>query len=235
VTETGFLRPVLLVDLLARTSPLVEAMWAGADLRAPSEGVWWAGIDLAPVWLDIAREFTEDWTHQQQIRDAVGRPALTEAQFLDPLIDTFLRALPNTYHHVPAGLLGESVLITIDDHGRELTWPLRAEPAGWTLHRAQLFAHTARVRLPADTLWRSQPARSALPRRCAQHTLRPTATGTTALQHRVRCALKIGSSRTRHALVSAKDPHSRRPEPSGQSRRSSIPLWRGQARPAWIG
>ena len=153
VTGTGFLSPVLLVGLLAHTSALVEAMWAGADLHALSEGVWWAGIDLAPAWLDIARDFTEDWTHQQQIRDAVGRPGLTEAQFLDPLIDTFLRALPNTYRHVPAGL-GESVLITIDDHGRELTWSLRAEPAGWTLHRARLSAHTARIRLPADTLWR---------------------------------------------------------------------------------
>lgn len=50
VTETGFLSPGLLVDLLAHTSPLVEAMWAGADLHAPSEGVWWAGIDLAPAW-----------------------------------------------------------------------------------------------------------------------------------------------------------------------------------------
>jgi hypothetical protein len=36
VTETGFLSPVLLVDLLAHTSPLVEAMWAAADLHAPS-------------------------------------------------------------------------------------------------------------------------------------------------------------------------------------------------------
>ncbi len=46
------------------------------------------------------------------------------------------------------------MLITIDDHGRELTWSLRAEPRGWTLYRAQLSARTARIRLPADTLWR---------------------------------------------------------------------------------
>lgn len=114
-----------------------------------------------------------------------------------------------------AGAPGESVLITIDDHGRELTWSLRAEPAGWTLYRAHLSAHTARIRLPATASGGSQPARSAAPRRCAQHTLRAPATGATAVQHRVRCALKIGSSRTRHALVPAKDPHSRPPEALG--------------------
>lgn len=26
------------------------------------------------MWLDAAREYTEFWVHQQQIRDATGRP-----------------------------------------------------------------------------------------------------------------------------------------------------------------
>jgi uncharacterized protein (TIGR03083 family) len=163
VTETGFLSPGLLVDLLARTSPLVEAMWAGADLHAPSEGVWWAGIDLAPAWLDIARDFTEDWTHQQQIRDAVGRPGLTEAQFLDPLIDTFLRALPNTYRHVPAGQ-GDSVLITIDDHGtlRALrNWPNRSSTSCPLCAEDRLELDAARACLSAGSSFEAAGASRA--------------------------------------------------------------------------
>lgn len=58
------------VPLQARA---LEAMWAAGDLDAPSEGVWWAGVELAPLWLDVARDCSEDGTHQQQIRDAVRR------------------------------------------------------------------------------------------------------------------------------------------------------------------
>jgi hypothetical protein len=235
VTETGFLSPVLLVDLLAHTSPLVEAMWAAANLHAPSEGVWWAGIDLAPVWLDIARDFSEDWTHQQQIRDAVGRPGLTEAQFLDPLIDTFLRALPNTYHHVPAGL-GESVLITIDDHGRELTWSLLAEPAGWTLHRAQLSAHTARIRLPADVLWRlATGAISASAAVRTAHLEGPRNWPNRSSTSCPLCAKGRLESDAARACLSAGSSF----EAAGASRAKAVDLvflcGRRQARPAWSG
>ncbi|MFD8529560.1 hypothetical protein ACFV0L_19270 [Streptosporangium canum] len=57
----------------------------------------WAATDLAsPAWLDIAREYTEFWVHQQQIRDAVSRPGADDPDLLGPVIDTFLRALPRT-------------------------------------------------------------------------------------------------------------------------------------------
>ena len=153
VADTGFLSPVLLVDLLTHTSSLLEAMWADADLNAPSEGVWWAGIEVAPVWLDLARDYSEDWTHQQQIREAIGRPGLTEPRFLDPLLDTLLRALPRTYRDVRAPD-GASVLITVTDEDRELIWSLRADRAGWMLGPGPAGEPTARVVVPADTLWR---------------------------------------------------------------------------------
>ncbi len=153
VTETRFLSPVLLIDLLAHTSRTIEEMWAAAELDAPSEGVWWAGIDLAPVWLDLARDFSEDWTHQQQVRDATGRPGLTEARFLDPVLDTFLRALPHTYRQVPAPP-GVTVLVAVEDSERQLTWALQADSQGWTLHRDSLPQPIARVSVPAGTLWR---------------------------------------------------------------------------------
>ncbi|HEX3202686.1 MAG TPA: hypothetical protein VHW42_12245 [Actinomycetes bacterium] len=36
--------------------------------------VSWVGPDPAPNWLDVAREYSERWTHQQQIRDAAEIP-----------------------------------------------------------------------------------------------------------------------------------------------------------------
>jgi uncharacterized protein (TIGR03083 family) len=75
VAAASFLSPGLLVELLTFTAGSVQTMWAEAHLDAPSIGVSWAGVDPAPVWLDAAREYTEAWTHRQQIRDATGRPS----------------------------------------------------------------------------------------------------------------------------------------------------------------
>jgi hypothetical protein len=46
--------------------------------------VSWAGPDTSPAWLDIARDYTEFWVHQQQIRDAVDRPGADRPQLLHP-------------------------------------------------------------------------------------------------------------------------------------------------------
>lgn len=58
-----------------------------------------------------------------------------------------------TYRHVPAPPEA-SVLVLLDDSGRELAWSLDAEPAGWTLRRELPRTPTARITMPAETLWR---------------------------------------------------------------------------------
>jgi hypothetical protein len=40
--------------------------------------------------------YGEDWTHHQQIRDAVKATGTLLVSFLDPVLDTFMRALPMT-------------------------------------------------------------------------------------------------------------------------------------------
>lgn len=35
--------------------------------------VSWASDGPVPLWFDMARELTERWVHQMQIREAVGR------------------------------------------------------------------------------------------------------------------------------------------------------------------
>jgi hypothetical protein len=68
--------PRLLRELLAFCGPEVEACFSSLDPMRISGPVDWAGPDPAPVWFDLAREFAERWHHQQQIRDATGRPPL---------------------------------------------------------------------------------------------------------------------------------------------------------------
>lgn len=154
VAQTRFLSPALLLDLLGHSAGLIQQMWAEADLTSLGEGVWWAGIARAPVWLDVAREYTEEWTHQQQIRDAVVRPGLTTPDFLDPALDTFLRALPHTYEDL-GGRDKTTVWVTLEDGPRGLDWALETGHDGWSIRPGQgSYPPHAHVTLPAETLWR---------------------------------------------------------------------------------
>src|SRR3569833_520364 len=94
--------PQLLLEFLAVTAPAVEKIFASLDPMAMNGAVSWAGPDPAPVWFDLAREFTERWHHQQQIRDATGRPALYDPYFFAPVLDAFVRALPHNFRHTDA-------------------------------------------------------------------------------------------------------------------------------------
>jgi hypothetical protein len=105
------------------------------------------------VWLDVAREFTERWHHQQQIRDAVGRPGLLQPRFLGPVIDAFVRALPRTYRAVAAPV-GTCVVLSVtgDAGGR---WALRREPERWRLYVADPEGKVdAELTLDQDVAWR---------------------------------------------------------------------------------
>ena len=59
--------------------------------------VSWAGDERSPNWFDTARELTERWHHQQQIRLAVDRPGIMTRELYFPVLDCFMRALPHAY------------------------------------------------------------------------------------------------------------------------------------------
>lgn len=64
--------------------------------------VAWAGEEESLNWFHIAREYTEKWHHQQQIRDAVTKPGIITKEFYYPFLQTFMRALPHTYRNTAA-------------------------------------------------------------------------------------------------------------------------------------
>jgi hypothetical protein len=105
VEATRRLSPRVLIDLLRLTGEQTQAFWESRDLSAIGDPVSWAGPDPAPVWLDIAREYTERWHHQQQIRDAVAAPGLRDGPPIKTVLDTFVRAFPHSFRdlHAPDG------------------------------------------------------------------------------------------------------------------------------------
>jgi uncharacterized protein (TIGR03083 family) len=161
VTAMRRLSGPVIVDLLRWTGEQTCQYWSGRDLMALAGAVSWAGPGPAPRWLDVAREYTERWTHQQQIREAVGRPLMSEARWIGPVIATFVWALPHTFRAVEA-TVGTAVTLTVDGEGGA-TWTIVRAEAGaedqeqrsaWRLFAGRPDAPAARVNMSADTAWR---------------------------------------------------------------------------------
>jgi len=152
VKAAARLSPRVLCELTKLAGEQVCDYFKSLDPFALGGPVDWAGPEPAPVWLDLAREYTEWWHHQQQIRDAVGKPGLKEPKFFAPVIDTFLRALPHTYRDVDAQdntMIG--VTITGDAGGR---WILRRENRQWQLFVDGQEIADAETTLDQEIAWR---------------------------------------------------------------------------------
>ncbi len=143
--------PQLVCDLLRFGGDETQRYFESLDLFAIGEPVSWAGPDPAPVWLDIAREYTERWHHHQQIRDALGCPDLTEPRLFAPVLDTFVRALPHTFRDVRAAN-GTHVRLTISGDAGGV-WSLIREDR-WSLFCEVSEEPQAAVAMDSDTAWR---------------------------------------------------------------------------------
>ncbi len=74
------------------------------DLSAPAlYPVSWAGEEQSRQWFDIAREYTERWHHQQQIRLAVGAKSILGRELYFPFLEISMLALPFHFSLKPAG------------------------------------------------------------------------------------------------------------------------------------
>jgi uncharacterized protein (TIGR03083 family) len=152
VTGTRRISPGLLIELLAMTGELTEAYFTSLDMTALGMPVDWAGPEPAPVWLDVAREYTERWVHQQHIRDAVGKPGLKERRWFAPVLDAFVRGLPRALRNAPAAN-GAALRLTIaGDSGGE--WVALRHKGNWMLGTAPGMSVDAMVELDEDYAWR---------------------------------------------------------------------------------
>lgn len=155
VQATRRLSPQVLMTLLESTGAAYCDYLESLDPEAPALfSVAWAGESQSPNWFHVAREYTEKWHHQQQIRLATGRgyDELFSQKLFAPLIDTLLRALPHHYRDVP-GQDGDVLRVAVTGEGGG-EWFLVWKSGDWSLSRTAPNPATATVGLPDRLAWR---------------------------------------------------------------------------------
>lgn len=133
VKATKRMSPALLVDLLESTGKEYSRQIEKQDLYADAIfPVSWAGEDVSKNWFHIAREYTEKYHHQMQIREAVGatKDIMTKELF-HPFIHTLLMGLPHTYRNVEAAENSVVKIAIGGDAGGE--WFLYRKDNKWSL------------------------------------------------------------------------------------------------------
>jgi uncharacterized protein (TIGR03083 family) len=152
VKATARISPKMLIDLLELTGEQFYEYVQTLDQMAMGGVVSWAGPDPAPMWMDIAREYTERWIHQQQIRDAVNKPGLKEKRFFHPVLDTFVRALPHTFKDIPVADTTVLEFAVIGEAGD--VWYLVGEANRWSLFKDVALQPVAIVTIDQETCWK---------------------------------------------------------------------------------
>lgn len=143
--------PQILCELIRRYDAELLRLFETLEPDAPGLGVVWAGQWQSPNWFDVAREYTEKWHHQQQLRDATGRPALYDPALLSPVLETFARGLPFAYRKLRAPN-GAAVSISVTGNG--LGWTLRRMEDGWSLWTGVARNSATSIEASADLMWR---------------------------------------------------------------------------------
>jgi uncharacterized protein (TIGR03083 family) len=114
--------------------------------------VSWAGEERSLNWFDTAREFTERWHHQQQIRIAVDKPGIMTREFYHPVLDCFMRALPHAHRDVPAQPRALAQFDILGDCGG--SWYLYRHGGAWILNSLPIGNRISRTTIPQEIAWR---------------------------------------------------------------------------------
>lgn len=148
------LSPAVLMELLAQSGAEYTAYLNTLDPWATAAfAVAWAGETESPNWFHIARDYTEKWHHQQQIREAVGQTAaLMTPELFRPLIETFVRGLPHAYRAIEAPA-GTRVQVAVGSEAGG-TWQLARTAEGWQLAEDLRTAPTAAITVAPDIAWK---------------------------------------------------------------------------------
>ena len=147
------LSPRVIIDLLRISGKEYCDYLSSLDPQAPAVfTVDWAGEEESKNWFHIAREYTEKWHHQQQIRLAVNQQdELLKDEWYRPFMDTSIRALPHHYRdlHAEEGdliqftILGESEMNYFLEYG-----------SGWQLMESANQEPACTVRIPGEDAWK---------------------------------------------------------------------------------
>ncbi|WP_263415425.1 maleylpyruvate isomerase N-terminal domain-containing protein [Terriglobus albidus] len=146
------LSPSILIELMETACEQSADFHESLDPFAQATfNVSWAGEEISANWFDTARELTERWHHQQQIRLATGRPGILTRELYHPVLDCFIRGLPFAYRHVDASP-GTNLLLEISGEcgGR---WVLSREEHRWHFLREMPSQIACSITVPEEIAW----------------------------------------------------------------------------------
>ena len=148
IDGTQVLSPALITAMLGWAGQQFDSYLASVDLARPSS-VYWAGD--APVWFDLAREFSERWVHYQQIRAAVRPepPDGPQDRYLGLILSIFIWGYPHQYRATAP--VGTTVAVEVSDIG---AWTLTRSVSEWILDEGQPTRPAATLQMTGDAAWR---------------------------------------------------------------------------------
>ena len=147
------LSPLVLIDMLKLACEQSARFHESLDPFARATfAVSWAGEETSLNWFDTARELTERWHHQQQIRLATNRPGIMTPDLYHPVLECFVRGLPHAYRDVDAPV-GTTLQLEISGEcGGQ--WFLSRESTQWNFVKRPVGKLTSRVKIPQELAWR---------------------------------------------------------------------------------
>ena len=147
------LSPPVLISLMEVASRESAAFHQSLDPMAEAGfGVSWAGEAKSANWFDIARELTERWHHQQQIRLATNRPGIMTRDLYHPVLDCFMRALPFRYRGQP-GEPGAHLRFNVSGECGG-SWYLFREGDRWVQVESPQGTQLSETTIPQEIAWR---------------------------------------------------------------------------------
>lgn len=148
------LSPAQIVSLLRQSGEEYCQLMASLDPNKDALfAVAWAGEEVSKNWFHIAREYTEKWHHQQQIRLAIDQQeVLLQQRYYWPFLETSMRALPHQYR-ATMGDMGQTISIQILG-GEDRVWFLKYEN-GWNLSKkATSNKRDCSIEILPEVAWR---------------------------------------------------------------------------------
>ncbi len=145
--------PQMLITLHQLTGPLYNQYYASLNPNdmAPF-AVSWAGDTESPNWKHIAREYTEKFLHQQQIRDAIGNTELLHSHYFTTFLTVFMLGLPHTYRDIDATNNTVVSVVIAGEFGGN--WQIIKTATDWQLYEPQDIEPAAIITIPADISWK---------------------------------------------------------------------------------
>src|SRR5579859_1361570 len=153
VTVYRRLSPAVLINLMTIACEQSASFHESLDPFARAFfSVSWAGEEISLNWFDTARELTERWHHQQQIRLATSRPGTMTPELYHPVLDCFVRGLPCAYRNIHAAASTNVLLEISGECGG--SWVLSKGSDGWSFASETPKSIACKVTLPEAIAWR---------------------------------------------------------------------------------